>query len=212
MAKITINDITLGDIEEFIDTGDIKKAPDYVVEYLLLMEKIYGMIRRIDIYGNDESIIKHLRLTQNLSDYKARKMLNETREYFYANNKLTKDAWRGIYGEIADQMINFARQEVRTPADAKMVVDMAVKTAKEIRGVNEPEKEELPEEMFKAPFVVYTMNPEDLGLPKANRTKLAQIIDEYPDLTEKEKARIKSEAQALPLKVFPDEQEDPRKS
>lgn len=212
MAKITINDISLQDIEEFIESGNINNAPQYVVDYLLLMEKIYGMIRRIDIYGNDESIIKHLRLTHELSDYKARKILTETKEYFYANKTLSKEAWRGFYGEIADQMINFARQMVRTPTDAKMVVEMAVKTAKEIRGVNEPEKEDLPEEMFKAPFVVYTMNPDDLGLPKANRAALAKIIDDMPDLTEKERMRIKSEAQVLPLKVFPDEQEDPRKS
>jgi hypothetical protein len=51
-------------------------------------------------------------------------------------------------------------------------------------------------------------------MPKVNRQKLAEMIDAYPELTEKEKIRIKQEAliPGFKLKIFPNEQEDPRKS
>jgi hypothetical protein len=40
------------------------------------------------------------------------------------------------------------------------------------------------------------------------------MIDKYPELTEKEKVRIKQESliPGFKLKIFPDEQENPRKS
>jgi hypothetical protein len=44
----------------------------------------------------------------------------------------------------------------------------------------------------------------------ADRNKLAKFIDDLPELTEREKIRIKQEALCLPLKIFPDEQENVR--
>jgi len=101
--------------------------------------------------------------------------------------------------------------QVRTVDDARKVVQM-IKDIGEMREVHIEDKSDLAEELFQAPVVIYSINPEDLGLPKANRQKLAQMIDNLPELTEKERIRIKQEAQILPLKVFPNEQEDPRKS
>jgi len=82
------------------------------------------------------------------------------------------------------------------------------------REVNVEDKEDLPAELFQPPYVVYTWDTEALEMPKVNRQKLAEMIDKYPEITEKEKNRIKQEAliPGFKLKIFPNEQEDPRKS
>lgn len=208
---MNIDNIDLQDIYEFMERGNPKNAPQHIVDYLELLDKVRGMIIRIDQYGSKDIVVKHLMVTNGLSRYKASQVYDEAVEYFYVSQRVSKSAWKNVYADKMDKMINVSMQLVRTVDDARKVVQM-LKDVGDMREVHIEDKENLPEELFKAPIVVYTLDPEELGLPKANRQRLAEIIDQIPELTEKEKIRIKQEAQALPIKVFPDEQENPRKS
>ncbi|MBW3519506.1 hypothetical protein [Flavobacterium sp. NKUCC04_CG] len=208
---MTIEDIELSDVYEFMERGKLSQAPEYIVVYLELLDKIRGMHLRIDQFGSKDAIVKHLILVDKLSRYHASKVYDEAMEYFYCDNRISKQAWRNIYADKMDKMIHFAMQVVKDATDAQKVVRMQ-KDAAELRGVNEPDKDTLPDELFRAPFVVYAADAEFLGLPKVDRNKLGAMIDLLPELSEKEKIQIKREAQVLPLKLFPDEQEDPRKS
>lgn len=208
---MTINDIDLQDIYDFMERGSALNAPQHIVDYLELLDKVRGMIARFDINGSKNVVVKFLMVNDGLSRYKASQVYDEVIEYFYCSQRVSKAAWKNVYAEKMDQMINFAMLQTRTVDDARKVVQM-IRDVGDMREVHVEDKTNLPEDLFKAPVVVYSLNPEDLGLPKANRQKLAEIIDNLPELTEKERNRIKEEAQALPLKVFPNEQEDPRKS
>ncbi|OJX55550.1 MAG: hypothetical protein BGO88_04870 [Flavobacterium sp. 38-13] len=207
---MTIDQIDLSDIYEFIEKGSLSDAPEGIAEYLVLLDKIRGMAMRIDQFGSKEAIVKHLILVDKLSRYKASKVYDEAMEYFYVDSTISKKAWINIYAEKMDKMINFSMQTVKDVNDASKVVKMLVDVANH-REVHTPDKEELPEELFRAPFIVYSADAEFLGLPKINRQRLSEMIDSFPELTEKEKMHIKREALVLPLKVFPDEQENARK-
>ena len=208
---MNINDVDLSDIYDFMERGKAENAPQHIVDYLNLLDKARGMIDRIDVTGSKNAVVKHLMINDNLSRYKAGQLYDEAIEYFFVSNRVSKSAWKNVYADKMDKMINFALLQTRTVDDARKVVQM-LKDVGDMREVHVPDLERLPEELFKAPIVVYTIDPEELGLPKANRQRLAEIIDQIPELTEKERIRIKQEAQALPIKVFPDEQENPRKS
>lgn len=209
---MTINEISLDHIYDFMEKGNLNNAPEEIVLYLELLDKIRGMFLRIDQFGTKEAIVKHLMLVDKISRYKAMQLCDEAQQYFYSDVKISKQAWRNIYAEKAEKMINFAMQTVKNPTDAAKVVKMLLDVA-ELRGVNLPEQEELPAELFQAPWVIYSADAEYLGLEtKANRHKLAEMIDAFPELTEKQRVQIKREAQILPIKVFPNEQEDGRKS
>jgi hypothetical protein len=206
-----IDKIELADIYEFMETGNPDNAPSEIIAYLELLNKVYGMTLRIDQFGSKEAVIRHLIVAEKLSRYKAASLYNEALEYFYNDKAVSKKAWRSFYATIIDQEINFARRTQKDGSDAKRIVDMA-KTAAEMRGAFDEEIEELPEELFRTPFIVYSCDAEMLGMPKVDRNKLSAQIDAYPDISEKEKVQIKREAQILPIKIFPNEQEDPRKS
>ena len=209
---MTINEISLDHIYDFMEKGNLNNAPEEIVLYLELLDKIRGMFLRIDVFGTKESIVKHLMLVDKISRYKAMQLCDEAQQYFYSDSKISKQAWRTIYAEKAEKMINFAMQTVKNPTDAAKVVKMLLDVA-ELRGINLPEQEELPAELFKPPWVIYSADAEFLGLEtKANRHRLAEMIDAFPELTEKQRVQIKREAQILPIKVFPNEQEDGRKS
>ena len=212
---MNIDQVNIRDIYDFMETGDPKNAPSHIVEYLELLDMVRGMFLRIDIYGSKEAIIKHLMVAPKykLSRYKAAQVCDEAQEYFYRDSKISKDAWRNIYAEKMEKMINFAMLTVKDVSDAQKVIKMCL-DASILRGVNEPDKEELPAEIFQAPFVVYTWDTDALDMPKVNRQKLSEMIDNFPEITEKERIRIKQEAliPGFKLKIFPNEQENPRKS
>jgi hypothetical protein len=208
---MTINDISLEHIYDFMEKGSVNNAPPAIVEYLDLLDKVRAMYLRIDKWGSKEAIVKHLMVSDKLSRYKASQVCDEAQEYFYRDSTISKKAWRNIYAEKAEKMINFAMLNVKTVDDGLKVIKMLQETF-DLRGGNEPDKEELPDSLFQPPWVVYSPDAEFLGMPKINRTALSEMIDKLPELTEKEKIRIKQEALILPLKVFPNEQEDPRKS
>ena len=209
---MTINEISLDHIYDFMEKGNLNNAPEEIVLYLELLDKIRGMFLRIDVFGTKESIVKHLMLVDKISRYKSMQLCDEAQQYFYSDSKISKQAWRTIYAEKAEKMINFAMQTVKNPTDAAKVVKMLLDVA-ELRGINLPEQEELPAELFQPPWVIYSADAEFLGLEtKANRHRLAEMIDAFPELTEKQRVQIKREAQILPIKVFPNEQEDGRKS
>lgn len=208
---MSIEDIDIHDIYEFMEHGNKANAPAHIVKYLDLLDRVRGMYQRIDKYGNPEVIIKDLMVTENLSRYKASQVYQEALEYFFCDNAISKKAWKNIYADKIDKMINFSMLTVKDVADAAKVVKMIVDAAG-VREVHEPDKEELPEDLFKAPLKVYTADAESLGMPKVNRTQLKEFIEGLPELTEKEKMRLLQEADIQPFKIFPNEQEDPRKS
>ncbi|MDO5858930.1 hypothetical protein Q2490_16765 [Myroides odoratimimus] len=209
--KINIDQVDIKDIYDFMERGNVNNAPLHIVEYLQLLDKVRGMTLRIDKFGSKEAVVKHLILVDKLTRYKANQVYDEAIEYFYSDSTISKQAWRSLYADKAEKALNFAMLQMRDVNDASKVVKMAHDIAI-LRGINEPDKEELPDELFLKQFVVYSTDAETLGLPKANRNVLAEFIDSLPELTEKERIRIKQEAEILPLKVFVDEQEDPRKS
>lgn len=208
---MTIEDIDLNDIYEFMQHGDVANAPEYIVKYLSLLDAARGMMLKIDKYSNDEMIIKHFILVENISRYKAKKIIDEAREYFYKDKVVSTQAWRNIYAEKAEKALNFAMLQMKDVKDATAVIK-AIKDIFDIRGGNLEEKEELPEELFQKQFVVYSTKAEELGLPKVDRNRLKELIDKkIPELSEKERERLYQEADITPFKAFLNEQENPRK-
>jgi len=209
--RMNIEDVTLDQIYEFMERGNIANAPQNIVDYLQLLDKVRGMIYRFDIYGNREGVIKHLVKVDGLTRYKANLVYNETIEYFYVEVEVSKRAWINFYADKMDKVISFATLAMKDTSDAAKVLKMLVDVATH-REVHVPDKEELHETFFDKPVNLLSLDPTIFEFGAANRTGLEEFIDSLPDLTEKEKIRIKQETRILPLKIFPDEQEDPRKS
>ncbi|GAB3708601.1 hypothetical protein [Flavobacterium koreense] len=207
-----IESVKLDDIYRFLETGNPDNAPEEIVYYLELLSKIDGMIRRIDRFGSKKIVINHLIITEKLSEYKAKQMYDEAIEYFYNDTTITLKSWSNFYADIIDQEINFMRLVKKDTADSKRIID-AAKTAFEVRGGNKEQQEELPPELFQKPWVVYTTDVETLGMAKVDRNRIKEFIDKkVPELTEKERQRLYMEADIIPFKALPNDEENPRKN
>lgn len=172
---MSIDKVSLEDIYEFMESGNPANAPEHILIYLNLLDKIRGMFLRIDKFGSKESIIKHLILVDKLSRYKANQLCEESQEYFYSNSQISKAAWRNIYAEKVDKMINVAMQSIKDVSDAQKTVKMIL-DAVAIRDVNGAEKISIPDDYFKPSVVIYTCDPSLVGLAKVDRHSLAEMV------------------------------------
>ena len=213
MVNKIIESLSLEDVTTFLQFGKLDSAPEGVPQYLNILEKVRGMLLRFDQYPNDDIIVNHLVLVDNLTKYKARIIISETREYFYCDSVVSKEAWKNIYAEKMDKLANAAILSAKDSKDY-IAIRQIYKDAFEIRGGNKDDNEELPYDLLNQPkFTIYTLNVEDLGMQKANRNNIKALIEsKMLELSDKEKITIYREADILPFKVFPNEQENARKS
>lgn len=206
-----LRDISLEEIYDFIENGTPSEENSDVIIYMTEMDKVRGMTLRIDKFASKEAILSHLMKVDKYSRYFANKLYNQAMEYFYCDTDISKAAWRNIYAEKMEKVINFAIATMENTSDAAKVNKMILEMAK-VRNLDQPDKDEFPEEMFTRPFKIYSVDPEFVGMPSIDRSALAEFIDNLPELPEAHKIQIKREAQILPLKVFLDDDENPRKA
>jgi hypothetical protein len=201
-----IEDITLEDIQDFIHNGSRKDAPSEVVETLSKLEKIHGMYLR---WQSRDHIIKHLEKVDGYSYYLANKWYDMMTEYFYAERQVSKQAHKNRLAEKLENGITLALKLAESSKDVVMALGK-IKDIAEILEINKEDAMEFPEELLAKPFKMYSVDAEFLGLPKPDRYKLARFIDEYPELSEKERNSLREEADLLPFKLFKPDHENPR--
>jgi hypothetical protein len=208
MAK-RLTDYNLSDLYKWIEAGQSSAAPEEFIEYVNLLEKIYRMMNRADIYGSKEAIVKHLiTFEESLKGnrIKALDIYYESFEYFNADDKISKKAWRKFYASKLDQDYEMARAISENASDfekASRIVDKAAK----LRQLDQEDPPELPKSMFDKPIKVYTMDMNQFEVVNEDITDIENWIDENTkELSPKAIDRIKQEAMILPIKIFDDEQ------
>ncbi|HUI32016.1 MAG TPA: hypothetical protein VLY84_00235 [Dysgonamonadaceae bacterium] len=201
--------IALSDIHDYIENGDVTTVPDKIRVYLDLLEKVRDMKRRPREYATKNHIINHLMKVNELSRYMANKIHDDCIEYFYLDSTISKEAYRNLYAEQQDEDIALARLAAQSIEDLDRISKMREKAYK-FRQLDVPDVEDFPEGLFDRPFKLYTMEPENVGIPKADRRELSARIDGYIELSELEKEILKREAGVLPRKMFLEDYEDPR--
>src|SRR5690606_26769527 len=122
-------------------------------QYMLEMDKVRGMTLRIDKYASKEAIINHLVKVDKYSRYYATKLYNQAMEYFYCDSTISKTAWRNIYADKMEKVINFAIAVMKDTSDAAKVNRMIFEMGR-LRQLDQLDKEELPDSLFDRPFKI----------------------------------------------------------
>lgn len=213
MAKKLL-DYNLDDLYEWIETGRSLNVPEELFLYAQILDKIRAMMLRKDIYGNKEAIIKHLvNFDEHLKNNrpKANQFYAESIEYFYTQDNISKKAWRNLYAEDLDKAYDLAISLAQSTADVEKATKIKERAAK-VRALDQEEPEKLPDNFFTRPNKIYTIDMDKFELGNVNRTELEIWIDENTKkLTPKAIDRIKQEALITKVKIFQNEEENPRK-
>lgn len=205
-----IKGVTLEDIYDFMDHGDPGEAPEEIVVFMDLMELVRGLRLR-PLFGTRNLVVKHLIVAKGLSRHMAVKVYESSYEYFYSSEEISKQAHRNAYADQIDRQIAIAELAVRDVKDSKAVVEM-IKTAFLVRRLDQEEVEFMPEEWRKEPIVLYDTSALSAGMPKINRIELSNQIQSLPGISEKVKNRLEQEALNITLNLFPDVEENVRKT
>ncbi len=199
-----IKNLSLEDLVEFRDHGDMTNAPAEVLAYALELEKVHGMHLRIKDYGSRDAIINHLTKFNGYSNYLAAKLHDEMLEYFYGDRTVSKNAHRYRLADLMEKGINTALVLAK---DAKEVIAAIkeIKSVAQVLQLDQTDGQEFPVELLAKPVKLYTSDAEALGMMPMDRYKLGTFIDELEGLTEPQKIMAKRDSMLLPVKFFQDD-------
>lgn len=213
MAKKLL-DYNLDDLYEWIENGKSAVVDEDFMRYVELLDKVRAMMLRKDIYGNKETIIKHLisfEPTLQNNRYRATQIYSESIEYFYTQDNISKKAWRNFYADDLDKDYDLARSLAQTTKDVELATRIKERAAK-MRALDQIDPPEIPKHLFTKPNKVYTMDMNMFEIGSENRDDAVAWIEENgKKLSAKAIDRIKQDMGAKKITIFQDETEDPRK-
>lgn len=203
---LKMEDIDLSHIYAFIDHGDRADAPMEIIEYLDIMEKIRCMDNRRDEFGSRDLIVKHLVKVDGLSRELACRLHDDAIEYFYSSRGISRDAHRNWIAETMKKNISLAQELAKDVKDVLAINKSFVDVWKVLK-LDQDDPIELDEENIE-PWIIYSVDSEELGLPALNKTALKKQIAELPDVSDKVREMVERHAGLLPFKVFPKREDD----
>lgn len=188
--------IDTSQIQAILSTGSLESLPAAQREYYGLMEMVRGLKQRSKTGGGKAvtkaAIIRLLKSEQyGLTDYQARRVYDDSLNFFYQQEHVTVDAFRNLYAERCEQWAD----EAYAAGDVKEARAL-IRQAAELRGCfDRREAPEIPEELLnRKQTVIYTASREDIGLPEIDRKQLEAFIDSIPDLSEPVRQNLKEDA------------------
>ena len=182
MNSLAYNEASYEQLQSFIGTGKTKDMPADLVDYLQVLELCRSMY---DKYAEKKFIIKTLTLAPwKLSEYHANKVFTEAINFFYSNNEVKREAWAQVYADKLDKLALLAIQDNDWTTARNCMQDAA-----KLR-MGEKSDQSIPKQLLERRPIFYTLKAKDIGLPEANRTKLAQWIDNLEDIPNEDRIRI----------------------
>lgn len=113
-----------------------------------------------------------------------------------------------------DSLLKAAQVVMTTAKGAKdmEVYGNLITQAWKVKGLDKPDAAK-PIEIKDKPIKIYSLDSEAVGIPGVNRAQLAAQIDAIPDISEREKVRIKRDARVTDISFVEmiDDQEEKTK-
>jgi len=208
-------DYDISYLYEWAENGMPMTAPAEFINYVNMLTRIYNMRMRFDKFGEKEAIINHLVVFEpeiKGNRLVALRLFNESMEYFYGSQELTKNAFRNRYADDLEKDYTLARKLAQNVADLEKASKILERAAK-IRQLDVEDKEEITNEMMNKPFKVYTFDTSHFEIGNEDPEKTAAFIEvKLEQMSPKAIERIKEEALlSLPVRVFQEDTENPRK-
>jgi hypothetical protein len=182
MSSLDFDDTSYEQLQAWVESGKTKGLPYDLVNYLSTLELVRSMY---DKYAQKKFIVKTLMLPPySLSEYRAHKMFSEALNFFYSNNEVKREAWANIYADKLDKLALIAIE-----SNDYQTAEKCTMNAVKLR-MGEKSNQNIPKQLLERRPIFYTIRAKDVGLPEANRAKLAQWIDKLEDIPAEERNRM----------------------
>jgi len=178
------------ELQDFIQGGSKDEISKEAEQYLDVLYLLMNLRRK---YGKENAIAFIQRPPFEINYRRARIMFDEAVNLFYADDGIEKEAMNNM---IAEDLFKAAQVALRTAKTSKdlEIYGKLIMQARTAKGLDKEDPPKLPEEFYKKPIKVYSLDPSVIKLEAADRDALAARIDSM-DITEDEKVRLKRDAQ-----------------
>ena len=151
-------------------------------------------------YGRSAAI--HFLMVQpfNCSRRTATRMMDEAVNLFYADDNVTRQAWRNLmFEEMRNAALAILKTEGITPDDMETYRRM-MESAYKFKQLDMPDPEEPDKADRHNEIKVYELTGKHLGLPNIDRNRVADLIDNL-NVGDEQKERLKRDAGVNPVDI-----------
>ena len=186
-------------LQEYLETGNTGLVENSeMILYLEQLDKVRGWHYSL---MTESKVLKALKLDYPSMSLKvAKTRYADAINYFYGDTTIKKTAYRNMIADEMYKAYTAAILSAKETKDYKTAVDILYRSI-EVRGSMEAEPDVLPDHLLERKTPIYVLNPELVGLPKANRNILAEQIDSMP-ITELKKSELKQHAGIETINLF----------
>lgn len=184
------DDAVFRKIQDYIEKGCPGDLSGKEQVYIDTLQMIYSLTLK---FGDRRTVRFLTKEPIGFSYERAKEMMSEAVELFNGGRHTSKAAMRHHIAESYDTLYHLALENAKTTQDIAMAASLLDRKAK-ILQLDKPDEEAVDPRQYGGGFRLLSLTPESIGLPAANRDKLAALIDsmEIPDV---EARRLKQEAQ-----------------
>lgn len=186
-------------IQDYIVKGSPGTLSAKEQNYLDLLNLIFSL----DGQFGKRKVIRFL--TQEPFGYthaQASNLYAEAVELFHANRKVSREALKDKMADMFDSLYHAAVASAKSASDYMLAADILSKKAKLLR-LDQEEVPKLDPSAYQLRPVIVSLDPESIGLPRADRRVLADVIKKLPaPATEKSRFEVEAGIRDMDIEKF----------
>ena len=179
-------------LQDYLASGCTEELTDDELDYYNALYAMIGINRK---YGKENAIAFLRHKPFELSFQRAREMYSEAINLFYADDTIENRAHRNMLYENLTKAAQVVLSTSLGSNDMEVYGDLLFKAWK-IKQLDRQDTEKLEEPKDK-PIKIYALDSKMVGIQSVDRLQLAAQIDNIPDIAEKERVRLKRDAQII---------------
>lgn len=184
-------------LQDYLASGCTMELTDDEMDYYNALYTLIGIQRK---YGKDNAISFLMHDPFQVKRARAREMYNEAINLFFANDSVENNAHRNMMYDNLQKAAQVVLMNAHSSKDMEVYGNLMIQAAK-IKQLDKPDPQKR-KEVNEKPIKIYMLDTQAVGMPQVNRQLLAEQIDSIPDIPEREKVRLKRDAQVIDVDII----------
>lgn len=182
-------------LQDYMQEGSKKPLNEDDEQYLNALYALNNLRRK---YGKDNAIAFLTKEPFKVSRQRASELYQESINLFFASDSIEREAHRNMMFDDLIKAANVVLATATNSKDMEVYGDLMMKAAK-IKGLEHPDPVKIPLELYQRNIKIYSLNPRTINIEPVNRQALADKIDGLDELKERDKKRLKQDAQIIDI-------------
>ena len=184
-------------LQDYLASGCTMELTGDEMDYYNALYALIGIQRK---YGKDNAISFLMHDPFQVKRARAREMYNEAINLFFANDSVENNAHRNMMYDNLQKAAQVVLINAHSSKDMEVYGNLMIQAAK-VKQLDKPDPQKR-KEVNEKHIKIYMLDTQAVGIPQVNRQLLAEQIDSSPDIPEREKVRLKRDAQVIDVDII----------